>query len=343
VAIDDAEGAQADNVRYVTISTADRPSIVIVGATGSPQRDGFYVQQALAAGRGRNDYQITGASGAQLSAGPDTALASASAVVLLSTRGLERRGREALAAFLRDGGGLLLAAGPEIDGEVAADVLGGASAVRIITTGIRPDERGLAPAEVRHPIFRPFAGASATLSLARFHSASHVDGGSCQTLARFTTGDNALIECPSGEGRALIFASDLDRRWNDFPLHASFVPFLHETIRYLSSGRVQMSDFLVGDAPAPLPRTPGIHELPAAKSGAPARRVAVNVDPREADPARISADDFRAAVAHLNGPAEAAGRVEARQQEDDQHLWQYLLALMITALAIEGVIASRTA
>jgi hypothetical protein len=35
-------------------------------------------------------------------------------------------------------------------------------------------------------------------------------------------------------------------------------------------------------------------------------------------------------------------RVEARQQEDEQHVWQYLLAIMTIALALEGVIAAKT-
>jgi hypothetical protein len=36
-------------------------------------------------------------------------------------------------------------------------------------------------------------------------------------------------------------------------------------------------------------------------------------------------------------------RVEARQQEDRQHLWQYAVALMAILLAAEGVLAARTA
>ena len=42
----------------------------------------------------------------------------------MSTRGLERRGRELLADYVRRGGGLLIAVGPGVDGEVAAEMLG---------------------------------------------------------------------------------------------------------------------------------------------------------------------------------------------------------------------------
>ena len=45
--------------------------------------------------------------------------------------------------------------------------------------------------------------------------------------------------------RALVIASDLDNKWSDFPLHASFVPFLHEAVRYLASAHGHASEYLV--------------------------------------------------------------------------------------------------
>ena len=71
--------------------------------------------------------------------------------------------------------------------------------------------------------------------------------------------------------------------------------------------------------------------------------IAVNVDPREADPARISVEDFQSAVTRLKAVGGVEARVEARQQEDRQHLWQYALALMAVLLAAEGLLAARTA
>ena len=41
-----------------------------------------------------------------------------------------------------------------------------------------------------------------------------------------------------GQGRVVLFASDLDRRWNDFPLHPSFVPFAMETLRHVAGADV---------------------------------------------------------------------------------------------------------
>jgi hypothetical protein len=139
-----------------------------------------------------------------------------------------------------------------------------------------------------------------------------------------------------------VLASDVDNRWNDFPLHATFVPFLHEVVRYLASARAHASEYFVGDAPAGIKRVPGIVSVDSATPAGP-RRIAVNVDPREADAARISVDDFQSAVTRLKAEGGVEARVEARQQEDRQHLWQYALALMAVLLAAEGLLAARTA
>jgi hypothetical protein len=369
VTVEDPDGLAADNVRYAALTGGRRPGVLAVSANGSLDRDAFYVQHALAAGPGGGGYDVSAMSGGQLSAepaGPSTAardrLSSQAAVLLLSTRGLERRGRELLAAYVHAGGGLLVAAGAEVDGDVAADVLGEGASLKIAAvTGSRPETRTLAPADLRHPIFRLFAGASAPLTLVRFRNATRIEGSGCQTLARFTTGDAALLECGAGDGRALIFASDLDNAWNDFPQHASFVPFLHEAVRYLASARAHSSDYLVGETPAGVPREPGVHPVRSAAYSTPGgpggtagpggpdgpndiiRRVVVNVDPRESDPARLTVEEFQGAVTRLKDIDAPGRRLVARQQEDDQHLWQYALILMIVALAVEGVIAGRTA
>ena len=69
----------------------------------------------------------------------------------------------------------------------------------------------------------------------------------------------------------------------------------------------------------------------------------MNVDPREADPGRLSIDEFQSAVTRLKDAGASEARVEARQQEDRQHLWQYALVLMAGLLVAEGVLAARTA
>jgi len=346
VRVEDPEGIQADNARYAVLGGATRPAVLVVTGSGDSTRDAFYVQHALAAGTPADAaFQVVNIGGAQLSSWTDDRMSAHAAVFVLSTRGLERRGRELLAGYAQAGGGLLIAAGPDIDGDIVADVLGPSATLRIasVTGAVPPSRRTLAPADVRHPIFRAFAGNPATFALVKFHNAARIGGVACQTLARFTTGDAAIIECPAGEGRAIVLASDLDNKWSDFPLHATFVPFLHEAVRYLASARGHGSEYLVADVPAGVQKAPGIATIADARRGGAPRRIAVNVDPRESDSARLSADEFQSAVTRLKEAAGSEARAEARQQEDRQQLWRYAMAVMIVLLAAEGLLASRTA
>jgi hypothetical protein len=371
VAVDDAEGLQADNVRWAVLDGAGLPTVLVVTASGDLEHEAFYVNHALATQVGGHaKYQTVGRAVAQLattesraaSGSEEGPLADNAVVVLLSTRGLERKGRDAITSYVRSGGGIFIAAGPDIDGEVVATVLGDDVPIRIVKQAmtesggkseVKPARRTLAPADLRHPVFQAFASAGATLGLVTFRDAARVDGSSCQPLARFTTGEAALIECVAGEGRALVLASDLGNRWNDFPLHATFVPFLNEAVHYLASTRARGSEYVVGDVPRGIPSTPGVHAVGEGAAnggtrmsqnpGSRSRHVAVNVDPREGDPTRISADDFQSAVTRLKDTGRVEAHGHAQQQEDRQHLWQYLLVLMVMTLAVEGFVASRTA
>ena len=346
VTIDDREGVAADDVRYALLDGASRPALLIVTPNGDLGRDAFYIQEALSAGSaGGRFYRAAAVTAGRLSTLETAPLRENAAIVLLSTRGLERRGREALASYVRSGGGLLMAVGPDVDGEVAADVLGNDVPLRITPVrDVKPLERSLTPIDVRHPLFQSFGSSVSTLGLVVFRHVAHIEGAACQTIARLTTGEAAVLNCEVGEGRAIVLASDLDNRWNDFPLRATFVPFVHETLRYLTSGQPRARELFVADVPAGVPPTPGFATLSAAGGASVAsRRVAVNVDPRESDLTRMSVDEFQGAVTRLKEVAVSEGRVEARQQEDRQHLWTYALGLMLAVLAVESLVASRTA
>jgi hypothetical protein len=342
VTIDDPAGIQADNARYALLTGATRPAVLVATTGGDLERDAFYVQQALLAGPTDNKPDVAGVSAARLSTWTGNQIAGYAVVVLLSTRGLEPRGRETLASYVAAGGGLLVAAGPDVDGNVIADVLGPDVRLQVLSQ----EERAtltLAPADVRHPIFRAFGAEVASLGLVRFQKAARIRGSSCQTLAKFTSGDAALIDCAAGDGHAIVVASDVNNQWNDFPLRSSFVPFVHEVTRYLSASGASAGEYLVGDVPAGVPPLPGVFTVPSGRSGAAAKKIVVNVDSRESDPSRITADEFQAAVTQLKDAGVVDARASVIEQEAAQHIWQFLLGLMIAALAVEGVVAARSA
>jgi len=347
ISVDDPDGIAADNDRYLVLTGSSRPSVLVVTNGGDLGREAFYIQQALtAAGADGASYDVVGASGAQVS-GWDTAALQGHAVILLaSTRGLDQRGRELLAGYVNRGGGVLLTASPDVDAEVAAGAVGGSIELTTLPppagSAAATAPRTLAPVDVRHPVFRSFAAEAATLGLVSFRQIAAVRGAECQPLARFSSGEPALLDCARGEGRALLFASDLDTRWNDFPVHATFVPFLHEVVSYLAGAHTDGSSYIVGRTPAGAPADPGVGALPA-DAGRPARTVAVNVDSRESDPSRITADEFQVGIVKVQGPGSPQPRLEARQQEERQSLWRYAILVMIAALVAESFLAARTA
>jgi len=345
ISVEDPDGIQGDNTRYLVLSAASRPSILVVTSSGELARDAFYVQSALeAAGVDGASFDVTGVSGERLSGWDAAALGRYAVVALLSTREVNQRGRELIHAFVDGGGGLLIAAGPDVDPEVAAGALAGAIEVTPLPppVGGAAGTRTIAPDDVRHPVFRAFAADAATLGLVTFRQIVAVRGSGCQAAARFSTGEPAVVDCPVGLGRALVLASDLDGRWNDFPVHATFLPFLHEVAEYLAGPTRQSAAFTVGATPPGAPVAPGFGTLPTG-AGLPARRIAVNVDPRESDPARVTTDEFRQAVTPVPAASGAEPLLEAQQQEERQNLWRYAILLLIATLVAESVLAARTA
>jgi hypothetical protein len=110
-------------------------------------------------------------------------------------------------------------------------------------------------------------------------------------------------------------------------------------MRYLSTGHAVPGEYLVGDTPEGLQPMPGIVTVPGV--GGLTRQIAVNVDPRESDPARLSIDEFLAAVTPLHRERRDAPPRRAAQEEDRQRIWQYVLVLMAASLVVESFVARR--
>ena len=339
VSVDDESGIIGDNTRFALTSGA-RPVMFVVTTSGDIGREAFYLQQALAAAGGDAGLSIESVSTANAWKIGDRAIGPA-AVFLLSTRGLELRGRDALAAFVRGGGGLFAASGADVDADVVAQILGVAMPH---ASGARASAgaTSLVPVDERHPVFQAFRDRAAALSLARFTNVAPAPQKDCAVVARFTTGEPALSDCAVGAGRALVFASDLDNGGNDLPLHASFVPFVQESARYLAGTSSAPGDVLIANVPKGVAPVPGIAAIPGV-DGRPPRPIAVNVDPAESDSERLTAGQFEAAVARLRDSGRPALRVDASQREDRQHLWQYALLFAIGVLVAESMVSARTA
>ena len=324
VAVDDPGGLAADDRRYHLLGAAEGVEVALVGSAA----DVFYLERALRAADGGGRFGVRHLEPAALA---PPALDGVAAVWLLGTEGLDRSGRARLAAYVAAGGGLLAAAGPRFDPALAADLLGPDAEIAAAATP--PDgASGWSVSDMRHPAFQVFRTDPGGLAQVRFTRVRRVALPRGWVLAVFGYGGPALVELPSDAGRLLLLASDLGNEWNDFPRRPSFVPFVHEATRYLAARNEAPRSRLVGDAP------PGVEPLPgAAVEPETDRTIVLNVDPRESDPVRLTAEAFGARIgrAAAAGTA-AAARDDAAAREAAQGWWWYAILAMAVLLAAES-------
>jgi hypothetical protein len=336
VRIDEPIGYTADNVRYFSLDPpAAIPLFVVTAAPPGSSNAGLYVERALSlAGEGRT-FDVRTIDGRAFAGVPQADVDSAGGLILLGTSSLEREGRRRIAAFISKGGRVLLTLGPDVDVATLADTVG--ATVAVDSSPAEPNGRTVTfvAVDTRHPIFRPFLSPTAALGdvyVERFRRLN--TRGAANVLARFSGAGDAFVEQTVGEGRLLVFASDLDNAWNRFPLNPAFVPWVVETARYLVQGRELRTSFTLPEVPAGVPPVPGVHQV----SGRP---ITVNSDIRESNPARMSPDAFTNGITRVNPPAAAKAAAEAREQEERQRLWQIGLLAMFVALSVEGLIGRR--
>lgn len=196
-----------------------------------------------------------------------------------------------------------------------------------------------------------------------------------RVLARLADGSPLLTEEAMGEGRELIFASTLDNSTNDFPLHASFLPFVVQTARYLAGSSDTPTSVVAGTAvtlrhtggratAADVIGPDGQHELSLGeatkatsvelrKNGfyevqrADGRRLlmAVHADRRESDLTRIPAETLElwshTGDESRQAHSDDATSTSAERQTQPWSLWRYALLLTLGAALIESLFATR--
>jgi len=230
--------------------------------------------------------------------------------------------------------------------------------------------------EADHPVVAPVAegGFSALLGIDFYHGFS-IDGINATPLATWENGKPAVAEVSADGSRFLVTGFDIDRRFTDWPVKASLVPFVHSAVVWLAQQQLATVDLRVGDAisltgsgswealdvPRPQqrlqaagsvrPEMPGIYRFhDNTKAGAPDRLYAVNVKSEESDlgPWKTP-DDFAAlstalsgAASRAAGPVAAAIDLSSEEAENQQHAWWWLLAIAVLFLLAELRLANRT-
>lgn len=339
VVIADDSGYQADNVRYVALDPPPAVPIAVLVADPTGASGGIYLERALSVAGGGREFAVTVADGRVLSKWTPAEMSRYASLMVLGTRTLDRGGRELVRNYLAGGGQVLLALGADVDPGTLADAIGTDLGVAPAPVSVR--SATLVATDSRHPIFRPFlipSGALGDVQVDRHRRLNEQEGRT--VLARLSGGDAALTEQLVGNGRLLVFASDLDNQWSRFPLHPSFVPFAVETARYLTRGRAHRQEWTLPDVPAGAPQAPGVA---TAGEGAEARRMVINVDVRESSPASTTVDEFTSGITRTNRADQHEPATVARDIEERQRWWQLGLLVMLAALAGEALVGRRAA
>ncbi len=228
-----------DNVfHFVLTPAAPVPVTVVSQGTADTM---LYLSRALAIGeQPRFDASLQSPEGL---AGDGTNRAR---VMLLNDVPVGETLATRLVAFVEGGGGLMIATGPRASWPSGrANWLPAAIGQAVDRTRGAARLSGM---DFGHEIFEPFrAPRSGDFSTARYYSyRALTTAKGASVLARFDTGEPALVEKTAGRGRVAVYASTLDLSWNDLPLKPMFLPFVHQLGRHLSGFKEQPAWLTIG-------------------------------------------------------------------------------------------------
>ena len=255
----DPDALEIDNRYYFTVQSMK--SIKVHAINGEQKRsdiedETFFLTRAL---------KDVGDEGAPIDYTESTALPSAAALqqydvlILANVKQITAAESERLKTYVNAGGGLIITLGDNIDSGVYQQHLGETedplmpcTLMQAVGDPIGKDEfQVIASVDYRHPIFTPFRNPNhGDFGKGRFYRYFQtVPTPEAVAIAVFDDGNPALLEKIYGNGRVLCFTSTIDREWNDLPIHGVYLPFLHETIKYLALKQAgKVPDYRVGDS-----------------------------------------------------------------------------------------------
>lgn len=345
------------------------PVLLVNGRPSSnPQNDAaFFIGKALAPTEA-SPFAVKTVAAGKVTPGD---IAVASVVVFADAGQIPATAAGALPAFLNRGGGIFFLPGGEVKADAFNSQFGRVAPCKLRKIlQARPANgetaESLTRVDFEHPIFEAFAlPHHGDLSLPKFAKYwETTDTQASRVLARFGDGRPAIMEREIGKGVSVALVSAMDPDWNDFALQSVFLPYIHQTTRYLAVRTGQRTAFACGDV---LPVSegaslkgpdgkakatgdviasqPGIYQV-LNNGGKPEICYAVNGSFAETDPATMAADEIAAAVERA--PGEVLGSLDldaapalAHGKKDGGLWWWLLCGLLVLSLA-ELVVGNRT-
>jgi hypothetical protein len=361
----------ADNTFNFIISPTEPVHVTVVDrGTGD---SGLYLARALSVGNAPR-FEVVTRQPETLS---DDDLRRSAAIVLNDVVVSQSIGNR-LRRYVEQGGGLFVATGQRASWPAGVDLLPG-TIDQNAADRTRGDAARVGALEYAHPVFEPFraprSGNFAAVPIYQYRKVTPAKD--AQVLAKFDGTAPAVLDRRVGSGRVVLWASALDKSWSDLPTKGVFVPFVHQSLRYLAAysearpwlnvGQVldASTAALKKDAAQRVVLTPSGRRVPLQDEGSDVMEltesgfyelrardndvvvVAVNVDSAEADLTPLDPKEIALAAvaggANANGGKEAEVPLTAEAQERSQRLWWYLLVAGLLLLGADTVMSNRLA
>lgn len=288
------DGLSLDNARYLAVDVAGAIRVLLVN--GEPAIDEFHDEVALLKTALRPEGEVF--SGNEIvvvdEAGLDqTNLNGFHAVVLANVFRLSDPGVESLERYVRQGGGVVLFLGDQIDSELYNSTLyreGDGLLPAALGERVRGAARSLTVVDRLHPVLRGLSREGDPLGIGRIpfyeyfasipFSAEEVPGGvgdaaggglssdtnvapprPARVIAAFNDDEQrpAIVERPLGAGRVVLVTTTADKEWHLWPDHPTFLPVMMELVQHVARRGESGTHYIVG-SPIALPFDPAVYE-----------------------------------------------------------------------------------
>lgn len=249
--VDHADALAADDRLEAVVSV--RPALRVLcvdGMPGPPPLGGAsgYLVMALNPGVGPQDRSPAFVDRRPVSALVDTELAPFDVVFLCSVAELAPPEADRLARFVRAGGGLVIFLGENarpaswnLLAESPEEALPPLLPARLVRPIVDSPQLRLDPLGYTHPllaVFRDFDRAGlVNVPVEKYWQLEVIAGYGAQTALALGNGMPLVVEKNLGRGRVLLAAIPADPSWSMLPKWPSFVPLVHEMLRFAAGGK----------------------------------------------------------------------------------------------------------
>lgn len=359
------------NVYYFNARTIPRIPVLLINGkpSSNPLVDAaFFINKALAPGE-ETPFEVKILTADKVT--PQDVSGSL-VVILANVASVPVQATEALSALLSRGGGVFFLPGDQVKADTFNTQFAQIAPCKLRQIIQAKPANGetaesLTRIDYEHPVFETFARPHhGDLSLPKFVKYWETsDTQLARVLARFGDGRPAIVEREINNGVSMILVSDVDQAWNNFAYQSVFLPYLHQTVRYLAVRTEMRTAFTSGELMSvpegetlknPSGRVLAANETTAAdpgfysllnKEGKQEAIYAVNGSFSEANSAAVAGDEIVAAIERA--PDEIGGSfdidstpVTGEGKKDVSGLWWYLLCGLVVLSMAELVLGNKT-